>query len=487
VGELELTPEQMAKNILKATNDFDFFVFEIFSKSFDNFIGGDYIHSVANDLKAPFTFDVAARDHFKSTRLYAKFMHHLLKYAHTGREGHYFSFNESMARYHIQKLKFYIRANPYFRDVVDMKPTAEGVIEYKWARQKKAPSITLEPHGLLSFKRGIHCDDIYIDDPLRDPENKLNPTIIEKINRVIFTEILAMIKRDGEIHGVGTPQTWTDFFFDDRLKKKFNVKIQPAIVSEADQIVLWPEWMDYEELCKRREIMGEKTFNQEMMCKPVYAENSYFEEQQLFDVINSELKNWALNEEFPEDFEARLKTYDVRGGWDLGKKAHPSHFAIFLHDTQANKDIEIHQVFFDGWDYFKQLEYTDLAIKKFHINELAYDATRGELEGFKEQDMLSGIYTPVIFSQKTKNGMASSLQKKVNGTKIKEENGERTVTDRRIELIDDSRQINQILAVDNDLDAMASPEGHGDAFWSVAMALREKGYGRAFTSKPEGF
>lgn len=44
---------------------------------------------------------------------------------------------------------------------------------------------------------------------------------------------------------------------------------------------------------------------------------------------------------------------------------------------------------------------------------------------------------------------------------------------------DDSPLTNQMLAVNNTLQAIESPRGHGDSFWSVAMALpkREKKQG----------
>lgn len=42
-------------------------------------------------------------------------------------------------------------------------------------------------------------------------------------------------------------------------------------------------------------------------------------------------------------------------------------------------------------------------------------------------------------------------------------------------MLNDDRQKEQILAVDNNLNAMESPDGHGDSFWSNALALgREK-------------
>ena len=47
------------------------------------------------------------------------------------------------------------------------------------------------------------------------------------------------------------------------------------------------------------------------------------------------------------------------------------------------------------------------------------------------------------------------------------------VTSERAAIINDKRQIDQILAVTSDLNAFESAEGHGDSFWSIAMALYE--------------
>ena len=53
-------------------------------------------------------------------------------------------------------------------------------------------------------------------------------------------------------------------------------------------------------------------------------------------------------------------------------------------------------------------------------------------------------------------------------------NFERLVLNKRIELINNERMINQILVVNNNLDAIVTPEGHGDSFWSIAMAVIDK-------------
>jgi len=481
----EWEKNQSSQTIAIASEDFEYFIFNVFSKSFDNFIGGGYIKELAGYYGDNiWTSRMSGRDHFKSAGLYAYFMWILMKQALSGGEYQYFSFQEAMSKYHIGKIKDLIQRNPYYEACIDRKPRAEGVIDYFWGydeNRKPLPSITLEPHGLLAFKRGIHCPGIFIDDPLRDPENKLNPTIIEKVNRIIFTELLDMVNKGGFCHIVGTPQTWQDFFFNEKMKLKFAVRIQPSIISDADKIAIWPEWHNWEELNHRREMRGVKIFNQEYMCRPVYAENSYFEEKQILNLINSELTNLQIREykqEFPEDKPIidELNVVDVYAGLDIGKKAHPSHFAVFKNTGSMDEPhfVEIHQKFMDGWDYIKQKEYCDRAIEFFKINTLRYDNTRGEFESFAEQGLLGPEYEPVNFSEKTKNGMAANLQKYVINSKI--------------ELIDDSRQFNQIVAVDNDLQTMASPEGHGDSFWSICLAIPEIIMQvRAWENKPEGW
>lgn len=467
--------------VSKAILSFEYFVNEIFSLSFDNFVGGVFVNELANYYqKNENTFRVSARDHMKSSMFYAHFMWNLLRFADVGLEAHYFSFQEGMAAYHISKIKELIRRNPFYKDIIDHKPTADSVIDYSWSVSSKEEvrHLTLEPHGFTSFKRGIHCGVLYIDDPLRDPENKLNPLVIEKVNRVFFTEIIDMAP---EIHGAGTPQTWVDFFFDKRLKKRFNVVVQPAIKSYSRKEVLWPEWKSFEELMDMREVKTPKIFDQEYQCKPVYSENSYLTEGDVLKCLNSELsnlfdlknENQNLSDEDKHRISEELKDYNISGGLDIGKKAHPSHVAVWK--IKGNHKQQIFQKFLDHWDYDKQLKFCKKLIEIFGIDYFPYDNTRGEFEGFAEQGQVPSQMIPIVQTAKKNNALASSLQKDINSATVK------------LELIDDLRQTNQILAVDNDLQAMVTPEGHGDSFWSNAMALWKQLTTRAYLSKPKGF
>jgi len=48
---------------------------------------------------------------------------------------------------------------------------------------------------------------------------------------------------------------------------------------------------------------------------------------------------------------------------------------------------------------------------------------------------------------------------------------EKRVQNQAIELIPERRMIDQILLVNNDLRAFETSEGHGDSFWSIALAV----------------
>ena len=433
----------------------------MFAASFETFIGGDYIDGVATFLdSSKRTARVSARDHFKSMSLYARFMWHLFRSRERNFEALYFSYEQNMSGYHIEKIKKLIQPNPYFAGATDLKVTADSVGAWTWDGEHQ---VTLDPKSLLSFKRGIHPDWIAVDDPFQDPDNKLEPTTILKVNDVFKKQIMDMPKVGAELHVVGTAQTPQDFFFDATVMRRFSVTVQPAIVSEAEHIALWPEHMDFDELLERREERGPKIFAQEYLCSPVYTEDAWLEEAELKACVDPSLEN--LNVMKPAE---RLEG-DVTAGFDIGKKRHPSHLAIF--ENRGGTSVQIHSKWMDGWnytnetgeydpDYPTQFEYLLMARATFGIDRLLYDATRGEFDAIRDAGRMPDEFEGVIFTKKRMVAMATTLSDKVQQGSVR--------------LLDDARQTNQLQAVNNNLQAIESPQGHGDSFWSVAMAIPEK-------------
>jgi hypothetical protein len=166
----------------RALDDFPYFVTHVFAASFEQFKGGSYIDAVAQFLdRSKRTARVSARDHFKSISLYARFMWHLFRTRDRNFEAHYFSYEQNMSGYHIGKIKKLIEPDPYFAVCRDLKANAETVGAWSW---DEVHEVTLDPKSLLSFKRGIHPDWIAVDDPFQDPDNKLEPTTVLKVNDV---------------------------------------------------------------------------------------------------------------------------------------------------------------------------------------------------------------------------------------------------------------------------------------------------------------
>lgn len=429
-----------------------FFINNVFSASFGgDFVGGNYVDEIAQRMELlPWTMDVTARGHFKSTRLYAEIMHDIFT-MQRDLEGWYFSYNTDLSSYHLKKVKSMIKRNPFFVGVHDDKTQAEGILAY----QHNGNAYTCNPAGLLAFKRGIHADRIYVDDPLRDPENKLAPTVIRKVNRTIATEIYPMVNKGGKCRIVGTPQTYEDFFYNPELQNKWDVKIRDAMQDEPNRIALWPEWTSFDELEDIRKTIGEKTFNQEYRAKPAYSEDSYISRERLLTVIDETLEEQRKYE----------GEHEVVGGLDIGKHRHPSHLALFERWKNGEGNYvykQLKSAWLDGMNYNNQWEYLLNVAALYNLDVLRYDNTRGEFEAFMEKATpeQKRVFKPIVFNLKSKNAMAAEI--------------DALVTSSRITLLNDARQTDQVLAVTSDLNAMESELGHGDSFWSIGLAVKEE-------------
>ena len=433
--------ENSFKALVNSLTSFKYFTNNIFSKSFLNFIYGSHVDKTCDFLQSnKKTMRLSSKDHFKSTSFYANIMWKMLQYPDRDIEVNYFSYNKSLASYHISKIKTLVKSNPYFKNILDLKSTAQSVIKYSWDGKH---TFTVLSNGLLGFKRGIHCPFVYVDDPFQDPDNQLNQTKIKKINNIMSSQVMDIPFRDGELHVAGTAQTTFDFFFDKELTQRFSVRILPAIQDEQTKAVLWPEWMDFEELVARRKERGNKIFNREYMCEPYYLEESYLKRKDL--QTNSHLEN--LKE---------LKTEnDVYLGWDIGGKVHPSH--VFIAEKKESSFFQRLSLYMENMELTKQLEKVNELMDNFSVTRGLFDYTREELKTSIEQGKVHPKLIPIKFTEKSKFTMAADLDKEVS--------------DKSIFFINDKRMINQMLVVDNQLNALETPEGHGDSFWSACMAV----------------
>lgn len=356
----------------------------------------------------------------------------------------YVSYKEDGAEYQIKRLKRYIRELPeLFGDLLEMTD-ADTKIAYGF----DGSVFVIEPAGMFSFKRGQHPQGVIADDILRDPQVKLDISQLQKLERIFVEELEPMPTK--ELHVFGTAQDKNDLFSLIEEMKEYDFCECPAVIDRAKEVVLWPEGYSFEKLESYRKRMGDKAFNKEFQCRAVRSEDSYFKEE-VYDLLAlRRLKN------YPVTSVIRLNEWSY-AGFDIGKKAHPSHLFVLGADRKKRL-IQIHSGWLDGWDYKDQLGYLRAAIKNFRIAKLIYDDTRAEFEYLKEAGSLPDEMDGLPFTAKNKYSMATEVDS--------------MVTDRMIRFLGDPRQKRQMLNVDNDLKALQTAEGHGDCFYSLLLAVR---------------
>ena len=459
--------EWMAETARKAYHSFPYFIENVFPLSFNHWDGNEdgtwnnppegawvpapHIKRWAYELQTNnLTARLCARKHLKSTTFYAYVMWKLFRCQKFGFECLYLSYNETMASYHTGNIKQLIKRNIFFDDVYDLTH-AETHLAYSWDVLGKIKFV-VTPAGIGGFKRGRHPRMVIADDILADPKNPLNLTVINTITKVFFEDVMSLPQEGGECHLGGTPQDDNDVFF--QIKKRGRVKTEssdgffwskePAILNWKDKKVVWPNLFSFERLMEIQDEILEKSFNKEYQCSPIRSEDAFFKRAQLEKVSNE------------TELYTQLNTQNtVLAGWDLGKKRHPSHFSVF--EIVGNKAIQRYQVFWDGVDYSIQLGRVKRLKERLMIDIVGYDNTRGEFEVDSERGDLPYWMEPIHFSRKMNQAMAKCLEEKVGHNEIS--------------LINDQRQIDVMLQVDNDLHAVETDQGHGDSFWSNAIAM----------------
>ena len=387
---------------------------------------------------------ILPRFHFKSTILGHAFS--VWKLLKSTRDSNilYLSYSDTMSRYHISEINKTINRNPVLKEyMVNRSPKADFSFRY----YINGHPCEILHGGLFSFKRGLHTNGLIADDILRDPENALNMGQLDKVTDHFLTESLYIPLKDDPVIVLGTPMLPGDLL--DKLKDddRFFTRVLPALDPEPGRKVLLPELYSEEWLLQQQKARP-KSFASEFMLIPHFATESYFDVEDIEkcedDLLRSVPATKKYTDLLPEDF--------VFGGYDVGKKKHPSHLVIF---RKRGENIEqVHSSFLDGWSYSDQIEYLNEVADNFDMTSGYVDNTRGELE----DRGLDARWRPMHFSQKSKNTMASVFENFVHSGILK--------------LIKDERQKQQILSVSNELKAPDTPMGHGDAFFSIAMALQ---------------
>lgn len=374
-------------------------------------------------------------------------------------EGCYLSYKSDLAEAHLNRINLYISVNPWFQKRVIKTTEAENLIEYQLTLANEKKIIRYKPEGMMSFKRGQHYDEVLVDDPLRDPANALNLTQIQKVTQVFRDEVASLPKEGGSLHVTGTRQDAHDLFWMLQTNDQYAFHSCPAEIDPTKKLTLWPELMPWNRLKEIEKEIGNKSYQKEYLCKPVRNVEGFFVEDDLKPAIKKELQNVNIDEPRPT-----REGVEIIAGYDIGKKRHPSHVVVYEKENigvderqdPIYKLTQLLSLWFDGVDYTAQVPIVKKVVENLKVDEMLYDNTRGELETLAENGELPEVMKPVVFTPKMRRGAATQFEKQV--------------TQGLMQMIDDERQTRQILNCDNNLNSADTAEGHGDSFWSNALA-----------------
>ncbi len=446
--------ERLASGLLTnqkvQVGSFKDFLVNVWSQSFDNpeYFRAWHVGQIAEDIEYCLEEGlnycaILPRFHFKSTILGHAFSVWSLLKSPRDCAVLYLSYSDHMARYHISEINKAISRNYLLREWMDNRsPKADFSARYL----VNGKPMDIRHGGLFSFKRGMHVNGALIaDDVLRDPENPLNLGQITKVEEHFLTESLFIPLKGVPVIVLGTPMMPGDLLSKLQEDDRFFSRVLPALDPAPGRRVLMPELYSEEWLLTQQRARP-KSFASEFLLVPHFSTEAYFSEEDINKCEDETLRSLPIARKYrkPEG------TY-LFAGFDVGKKRHPSHLVIFERDGERIK--QIHQTWLDGWNYSDQIEFLNDVAEKFDIDRGYVDNTRGELE----DRGLDYRWHPMSFTVKSKNTMAQIFEEYVHSGQLK--------------LLKDERQKQQILSVNNELKAPETPMGHGDAFFSIGMAL----------------
>lgn len=387
---------------------------------------------------------LVSRFHLKSTLAYAFTVWMFLQNSGTkfDSSGLYMSYSDTMSLYHTSEMKKAIRRNEQLTEwMKDKSPQADFSFRYTIS----GTSADLLHGGLFTFKRGTHVNRLLVaDDILRDPDNPLNLSQLDKAEEHFMTETIHIPVNNAITVVLGTPMAPNDLLTKLKSDDRFIYRALPALDPAPGRRVLCPEIRTEAQLVKEQELRP-RSFASEMLLQPYLSTNGYLSYEEIKDCDNAELvclDPHKLHDDIDSDFTV--------AGADIGKKNHPSHVSIFR--SKNGRMIQVLQVFLDKWAYTDQVAFFNELVKNFHIDRAYIDNTRGELE----ERGLNTVWRPMSFTQKSKHMMAQVFEMYVHN--------------KQLEFIPDERQRSQIISVDANLDAPVTPMGHGDSFFSNALA-----------------
>ncbi len=441
---------------------FEEFLVNIFSKSFDKPEYYKLWHCGYIAEKAEYAWEnhkdivcMAPRYHWKTSILCQAFpLWIFLKTLKDTKNlsGIFMSYIEPLAQYHLREMRRQISDNEQLGEwFKDTEKDAEYLFRYMVGNKR----CEIMSGGIFTAKRGVHTNRFGVfDDILKDPQNPLNTSQLEKIENRFWGEAYNIPTGDHIIRILtGTPMAQDDMLMKAVDDDRFVPIVLTALNPTPDRKILCPE-LTTEKYLLDYQKNNPREFATEYMMMPYSTANSYITEESLKQCENYDLKNLDEYEkhEFGDD-------WFIIAGADIGVKIDPTHVSIFKVNEKTGKMIQIFQKLLWNWEPNDQVEYFNLLSENFNITRGYWDSTRPELD----DRGLTSCWHGHVFGRTNIGVLAANYSKIINTKKI--------------EYMFDIMQHTQIISVNGNYDAPRTKKyGHGECYDEQTEVLTKKGW-----------
>ena len=439
----------------------------------------------SDNPKAPYTRwrIMAPRMHLKSTVLGRGYI--FWRFFSEGQDvdAFYFDYKKPLAEEHVTILKRDIEKNPFCRFWTDNNPTATSIIDFTvsfrevhkesdtQAAEEETWRVECEAEGILAATRGRHPKIVMCDDILSDFANPAESVEIDRINDIFDRTIMSLPPPDGTLGVVGTPQSPYDILHKLQDNDLFYCGIFPAVKDYEKQDVLWPEMFSFKRLMAIKR-PNPSAFEVEYQLHPRESVNQFLDTAAIEACLDNTLDRFVPTSAEKWNNPEKL---NVWGGMDVGKEVHPSHVVFYVEvPPEKGQDqgwlIQIYEEWLDGMKYNEQVEVINTLVHYFDPIRFYFDNTRSELEDRGLTKRARGLK----FKRAMKGSMSTLLEKRINNSWYHNSgSGEDAAAGPGVIMygVPDTRQVRSLKQVRKDLSASENEAGHGDAFWSNALAV----------------
>jgi len=227
---------------------------------------------------------ICSRDHGKSVFMHCWVIWNLI-FQPKGYQMLYISSNQKQTLVHMREIDKYF-SHPMLQKFKPIRGWSVGHIRLTNGNELLARSVG-------SQIRGLHPNEIVIDDPLKE----FSMSAIQKVTDWFYSDMIPTLHHSASLRVIGTPFSYTDIYAQLAENDVYEVRTYPCL--NALNEPLWPDRWDYNSLMLRKGEIGTIAFTREYLCVPMSTGTSLFNPEYL---NNAKSKEYILKPYRRKDF-----------------------------------------------------------------------------------------------------------------------------------------------------------------------------------------